>query len=127
PGAVVRAHAHVGNFAELKNTTLGPESAVGHFSYLGDATIGARVNIAAGTITANSAGTPMKKQTEIGDDAFIGCDTTLVAPIRVGAGGVTVAGAVVTHDVEDGTLVVGIPARPMRRKIARSPAAEEEK
>ncbi|MHB8647639.1 MAG: bifunctional UDP-N-acetylglucosamine diphosphorylase/glucosamine-1-phosphate N-acetyltransferase GlmU [Thermomicrobiales bacterium] len=113
-GAVIRAGAHIGNFAEVKATVVGPHTAVGHFSYLGDATIGAHVNIAAGTITANYDGTPEKKRTEIGDGAFIGCGTILRAPVRVGDHAATGAGAVVTHDVADGILVAGIPARPMR-------------
>lgn len=119
PGAVIREGAHVGNFVEIKQTTLGAHSAVGHFSYLGDATIGAHVNIAAGTITANYDGTSEKKRTEIGDGAFIGCGTVLRAPVRVGVGAETGAGSVVTHDVPDGALVVGVPARPMQRRKAR--------
>jgi len=118
PGAVIREGAHIGNFVEVKQSVIGPHTAVGHFSYLGDATIGAHVNIAAGTITANYDGTSIKKQTEIGDGAFIGCDTILRAPVRVGAGAATGAGAVVTHDVADGVLVAGVPARPMRAALA---------
>ena len=119
PGAVIREGAHVGNFAEIKQTMLGAHSAVGHFSYLGDATIGAHVNIAAGTITANYDGTPEKKRTAIGDGAFIGCGTVLRAPVRVGVAAETGAGSVVTHDVPDGALVVGVPARPMQRRKSR--------
>lgn len=121
PGAVIREGAHIGNFAEVKQSVIGPHTAIGHFSYLGDATIGAHVNIAAGTITANYDGTPEKKRTEIGDGAFIGCDTILRAPVRIGAHAATGAGAVVTHDVADGVLVAGVPARPMR--AARNPTA----
>jgi bifunctional UDP-N-acetylglucosamine pyrophosphorylase/glucosamine-1-phosphate N-acetyltransferase len=113
-GAVIREGAHIGNFAEVKQSVIGPHTAVGHFSYLGDAAIGAHVNIAAGTITANYDGTPVKKQTAIGDGAFIGCGTILRAPVRVGEQSATGAGAVVTHDVPDGILVTGVPARPMR-------------
>ncbi len=125
-GAVIRTGAHIGNFAEVKQSVIGPHTAVGHFSYLGDATIGAHVNIAAGTITANYDGTPEKKRTEIGDGAFIGCDTILRAPVRVGAGAATGAGAVVTHDVEDGVLVAGVPARPMRATSMPAALADEE-
>lgn len=121
-GAVIRAGAHIGNFAEIKEATVGPHTAVGHFSYLGDATIGAHVNIAAGTITANYDGTPVKKRTAIGDRAFIGCGTVLRAPVRVGDDASTGAGAVVTHDVPAGVLVVGVPARPMPK--ARRSAGE---
>jgi bifunctional UDP-N-acetylglucosamine pyrophosphorylase / glucosamine-1-phosphate N-acetyltransferase len=115
-GAMIREGAHIGNFVEVKQATIGPHTAVGHVSYLGDATIGAHVNIGAGTITANYDGTPIKKRTEIGDNAFIGSDTILRAPVRVGDGAATGAGAVVTHDVPGGALVAGVPARPMRPK-----------
>ena len=121
PGAHVRAQTHIGNFVELKQTAIGPHAAVGHFSYLGDATIGTGVNIGAGTITANYDGTPVKKRTEIGDRAFIGVDTLLRAPVRVGADAATGAGAVVTHDVAAGELVAGVPARPLRRKGTGTP------
>jgi bifunctional UDP-N-acetylglucosamine pyrophosphorylase/glucosamine-1-phosphate N-acetyltransferase len=125
-GAVIREGAHIGNFAEVKQSVIGPNSAVGHFSYLGDATIGAHVNIAAGTITANYDGTPVKKQTNIGDGAFIGCGTILRAPVRVGNHSATGAGAVVTHDVPDGILVAGVPARPMRPANNRPARTDEE-
>ncbi len=121
PGAHVRAETHIGNFVELKQTVIGPHAAVGHFSYLGDATIGADVNIGAGTITANYDGTPAKQRTEIGDRAFIGVDTLLRAPVRVGEDAATGAGAVVTRDVAAGELVAGVPARPMRRKGTETP------
>jgi len=126
PGTVIREGAHIGNFAEVKQTVVGPHTAVGHFSYLGDATIGAHVNIGAGTITANYDGTAEKKRTEIGDGAFIGCDTILRAPVRVGERAATGAGAVVTHDVADGTLVTGVPARPMRPADDYHARADEE-
>ena len=126
PGAVIETGAHIGNFVEIKQTTVGPHTAIGHFSYLGDATIGADVNIAAGTITANYDGTPVKKKTEIGDRAFIGVDTLLRAPVRVGNDAATGAGAVVTHDVPDGELVVGMPARPRPRRANGSAPPREE-
>lgn len=126
-GAVIREGAHIGNFAEVKQSVIGPHTAVGHFSYLGDATIGAHVNIAAGTITANYDGTPVKKRTEIGDGAFIGCGTILRAPVRIGDDAATGAGAVVTHDVPDGILVTGVPARPMRPANNRPARADEER
>ncbi len=110
PGSVVGAGAAVGNFAELKNTRLGAGSRQHHVSYLGDAEVGERVNIGAGAITANYDGTT-KHPTTIGDDAFIGVDTMLVAPISVGEGARTGAGAVVTRDVPAGKLAVGVPAR----------------
>jgi bifunctional UDP-N-acetylglucosamine pyrophosphorylase/glucosamine-1-phosphate N-acetyltransferase len=101
---------HMGNFGEVKNSTLGPGAKMGHFSYLGDATVGADVNIGAGTITCNFDG-EHKFPTEIGEGAFIGSDTMLVAPVKVGAGAKTGAGAVVTKDIPPGSLAVGVPAR----------------
>ena len=106
---------HMGNFGEVKNSYLGPGTKMGHFSYLGDATIGEDVNIGAGTITCNFDGVH-KNPTEIGDNAFIGSDTMLVAPVKIGEGAHTGAGAVVTHDVPPGETVVGVPARPLRKQ-----------
>jgi bifunctional UDP-N-acetylglucosamine pyrophosphorylase/glucosamine-1-phosphate N-acetyltransferase len=100
----------MGNFGEVKNSTLGRGAKMGHFSYLGDAHVGAEVNIGAGTITCNFDGTH-KNPTEIGEGAFIGSDTMLVAPVKVGAGARTGAGAVVTKDIPAHTLAVGVPAR----------------
>src|SRR5699024_141153 len=105
----------IGNFVELKNTTMAPNSKSGHVSYLGDARIGERSNIGAGSITANYDGVK-KNRTEIGDDVFIGCDTILVAPLNVESEAVTGAGSVVTKDVRYGDTVVGIPARPIKSK-----------
>ena len=101
---------HIGNYAELKNARLAEAVRVGHFSYLGDTTIGANTNIGAGTVTANYDG-ERKHATVIGRDAFIGSDTILRAPVRVGDGARTGAASVVTRDVPDGATVVGIPAR----------------
>jgi bifunctional UDP-N-acetylglucosamine pyrophosphorylase/glucosamine-1-phosphate N-acetyltransferase len=109
-GARLCRGAYMGNFGELKNTTLGPGAKMGHFSYLGDAQIGAEANIGAGTITCNFDG-KRKHSTEIGEGAFIGSDTMLVAPVKVGKGAKTGAGSVVTHDVPDDTLAYGVPAR----------------
>jgi bifunctional UDP-N-acetylglucosamine pyrophosphorylase/glucosamine-1-phosphate N-acetyltransferase len=113
-GAHLCKGVHMGNFGEVKESTLGPGTKMGHFSYIGDATLGAQVNIGAGTITCNYDGVH-KNPTEIGDGAFIGSDTMLVAPVKVGAHAKTGAGAVVTQDVEPDTLVVGVPARPIRK------------
>jgi len=104
----------MGNFGEVKNSYIGAETDMHHFSYLGDATVGAGVNIAAGTITSNFDG-KQKHHTEIGAGAFIGCDTILVAPVTVGDHAYTGAGAVVNRDVPAYTLVVGVPARELRR------------
>jgi bifunctional UDP-N-acetylglucosamine pyrophosphorylase/glucosamine-1-phosphate N-acetyltransferase len=109
-GAYLCRHVHMGNFGEVKNSRLGPGTKMGHFSYLGDATLGANVNIACGTITCNFDGVN-KHKTVVGQDAFIGSDTLLVAPVTVGQGAKTGAGSVVTHDVPDGALVYGVPAR----------------
>jgi len=109
-GAHLGPGVHVGNFGEIKNSYLGPGTKMGHFSYVGDATIGAEVNIGAGTITCNFDG-QRKQRTVIEDGAFIGSDTMLVAPVRIGAGAKTGAGAVVTHDVPPGSLAYGVPAR----------------
>lgn len=113
-GAHLCQGAHMGNFGEVKDSTLGPGTKMGHFSYIGNATIGANVNIGAGTITCNYDG-EKKNPTEIGDDVFIGSDTMLVAPVKLGTRSRTGAGAVVTKDVEDDTLVVGVPARPIKK------------
>ena len=104
----------MGNFGEVKNSYLGPGTKMGHFSYLGDATLAANVNIGAGTITCNYDG-KNKNPTEIGKNAFIGSDTMLVAPLKIGDGARTGAGAVVTKDVPANTLAVGIPARKIRK------------
>jgi bifunctional UDP-N-acetylglucosamine pyrophosphorylase/glucosamine-1-phosphate N-acetyltransferase len=109
-GARLCRGAHMGNFGELKNATLGPGAKMGHFSYLGDAQVGTDANIGAGTITCNYDG-EQKHETEIGEGAFIGSDTMLVAPVRVGKGAKTGAGSVVTRDVPDDALAYGVPAR----------------
>jgi len=114
PGARLGRGVHLGNFGEVKNSTLGPGVKMGHFSYVGDATLGADVNIGAGTITCNFDGVK-KNPTVIGAGAFIGSDTLLVAPVTIGAGARTGAGAVVTKDVPPDTLAVGMPARAVRK------------
>lgn len=121
PMAHLRGHAvmldgsKVGNFVELKKTTLGPGSKASHLTYLGDATIGENTNIGAGTITCNYDG-KNKHETHVGDNVKIGSDTMLVAPITVGDGATTGAGSVVTKDVEPATLVAGVPASVKKRR-----------
>jgi bifunctional UDP-N-acetylglucosamine pyrophosphorylase/glucosamine-1-phosphate N-acetyltransferase len=118
-GAHLASRVHMGNFGEVKDSYLAPGVKVGHFSYIGDATIGENTNIGAGTITCNFDG-EKKNATEIGEDVFIGSDTMLVAPLKIGNGARTGAGAVVTKDVPPDTLVVGMPARAIK-KLHRKP------
>jgi len=113
-GAHLGNHVHMGNFGEIKDSHLADGVKMGHFSYIGNAQIGANTNIGAGTITCNYDG-EKKHPTEIGEDVFIGSDTMLVAPVTLGAGARTGAGAVVTKNVAEDTLVVGMPARAIRK------------
>ncbi len=106
PEAVLDEGARVGNFVEVKKSTLGPGVKASHLAYLGDTSIGAGANIGAGVITCNYDG-KTKNRTVIGEGAFVGSDTILVAPVEVGAGGYTGAGSVITRDVPEGTLAVG--------------------
>jgi bifunctional UDP-N-acetylglucosamine pyrophosphorylase/glucosamine-1-phosphate N-acetyltransferase len=115
PGTHIAEGVHIGSFAELVRTKVGRNSRVPHVSYLGDTDLGADANIGAGTITANFDGT-RKNRTEIGDGAFVGVDTMLVAPVKLGRGARTGAGSVVTKDVPDGATAVGVPARVVRKK-----------
>jgi bifunctional UDP-N-acetylglucosamine pyrophosphorylase / glucosamine-1-phosphate N-acetyltransferase len=105
PGTELAHHVHVGNFVEIKNSRFGPESKANHLTYVGDAEVGARVNIGAGTITCNYDGVN-KHQTVIEDDAFIGSDTQLVAPVRVGKGATLGAGTTLTKDAPANKLTL---------------------
>ena len=105
PGAQLANEVHIGNFVEVKNTTIGLGSKANHFTYLGDAEIGAGSNIGAGTITCNYDGAN-KFKTIIGDQAFIGSNSSLVAPVRIGNGATVGAGSTITRDVEDNSLAV---------------------
>jgi len=122
-GAHLGEGVHMGNFGEVKDSYLAPGVKMGHFSYIGNATIGSNTNIGAGAITCNYDG-EKKHATEIGEDAFIGSDTMLVAPVKLGNGARTGAGAIVTKNVADDTLVVGMPARAIR-KLERKPRKKE--
>ena len=106
PGAALGAKAHVGNFVEVKNSQLGEGAKAGHLAYLGDADIGSRTNIGAGTITCNYDGAN-KFRTVLGEDGFIGSNSSLVAPVSLGDGATTGAGSVITADVPAGTLALG--------------------
>ncbi|MFQ6016083.1 MAG: bifunctional UDP-N-acetylglucosamine diphosphorylase/glucosamine-1-phosphate N-acetyltransferase GlmU [Anaerolineae bacterium] len=110
PGGHLGPRVHVGNFVEIKKSYLDTGTKVGHFSYVGDATIGRDVNIGAGTVTCNYDG-QAKHQTIIEDGVFIGSDTMLVAPVRVGAGAKIGAGSVVTRDIPPHSVAYGVPAR----------------
>lgn len=112
-GSRIGRFVEIGNFAEIKNATVGDRTKIHHKSYIGDATLGEQVNIGAGTVTCNYDGT-RKHHTVIEDGAFIGSDTMLIAPVRVGRGAVTGAGAVVNKDVPPGGVAVGVPARVIR-------------
>lgn len=106
PGTVLEARAHVGNFVELKNAHLGEGAKAGHLSYLGDAEIGARTNIGAGTITCNYDGVN-KWKTVLGEDVFIGSNNSLVAPVDISSGATTAAGSTITQNVDNAQLAVG--------------------
>lgn len=106
PESSVGENAHIGNFVELKKTAVGRGSKANHLAYLGDATIGENVNVGAGTITCNYDGT-LKHRTTIEDGAFIGSDTQLIAPVRVGRGAYVAAGSSITDDVPPGALAIG--------------------
>jgi bifunctional UDP-N-acetylglucosamine pyrophosphorylase / glucosamine-1-phosphate N-acetyltransferase len=106
PGTVLGAGAHVGNFVELKAATLGAGAKANHLTYLGDAEVGARTNVGAGTITCNYDGFA-KHRTVIGADAFIGSDAVLVAPVSVGDGALIAAGSVITKDVAQHAMAFG--------------------
>lgn len=106
PGAELSEGAKVGNFVEIKNAEIAEGAKVNHLSYVGDATVGAAANIGAGTITCNYDGV-MKHRTEIGARAFIGSDTLLIAPVKIGTEAMTASGTVVTQDVPDGAMAIG--------------------
>jgi bifunctional UDP-N-acetylglucosamine pyrophosphorylase/glucosamine-1-phosphate N-acetyltransferase len=113
-GADIGDGVEIGNYAEIKGSTIGPGTKMHHMSYIGDAQIGANVNVGAGTVTANFDGRA-KHRTVVEDEVHLGVDTMLRAPIRVGRGARTGAGAVVLHDVDPDDVVAGVPAKPLRR------------
>ena len=115
PGAYLESGVHIGNFVEVKESRFAAGSVMGHFGYVGDASIGTNVNLGAGMVTCNYDGKD-KHRSVVEEDAFIGCDTMLVAPVTVGAGAVTGAGAVITRDVPPARLAVGVPAKIIDRQ-----------
>jgi bifunctional UDP-N-acetylglucosamine pyrophosphorylase/glucosamine-1-phosphate N-acetyltransferase len=115
PGSHLESGVHIGNFAEVKQSRLGRGTKSGHFSFIGDADVGANVNIGAGTVTCNYDGTN-KHRTRIEDDVFIGSDSMLVAPVTIGARSSTGAGSVVNRDVPPDSLAIGAPARVRAKK-----------
>jgi bifunctional UDP-N-acetylglucosamine pyrophosphorylase/glucosamine-1-phosphate N-acetyltransferase len=123
PGAEIGARCRIGNFAEVKRSRIGAGTQQHHFSYVGDAEIGERVNLGAGVVTVNYDGSG-KHRTQVGDEAFIGSDSMLVAPITIGEGAMTGAGSVVTRDVAPGRRVVGVPARPIELRRRRGASAD---
>lgn len=125
PGTALGEKAKVGAYCEVKNTTVGDGSKVPHLSYIGDAEIGSGVNLGAGTITANYDGVN-KNRTEIGDGAFTGINTNLIAPVKVGAGAYLGAGSTVNKDIPAGKLAVGAPARVIRDAPIRKKISDEE-
>ncbi len=114
-GAAIGDGCEIHNYAEVKNSVVGNGVKMHHFGYLGDADVGADANIGAGAVTVNFDGTD-KHRTRIGVRAFVGCDTMLIAPVAVGDGAFTAAGAVVTRDVAPGARVAGVPARELPPK-----------
>jgi bifunctional UDP-N-acetylglucosamine pyrophosphorylase/glucosamine-1-phosphate N-acetyltransferase len=118
PGAELAEDVRIGNFVEIKNARIDEGAKVNHLSYIGDAGIGARSNIGAGTVTCNYDGV-MKHQTHIGADVFIGSDTMLVAPVRIGDGAMTASGSVITRDVEPGALALARAAQENKPGRAR--------
>lgn len=119
PGALMQEGARIGNFVEMKKAVLGPGAKANHLSYLGDTEVGARSNIGAGTITCNYDG-KNKYKTIIGEESFIGSNTALVAPVKLGARSLIGAGSVITKDVDDDTLAVSRAKQVQRQKKRKS-------
>ncbi len=106
PDSVVKARVHLGNFVEVKNSTVGEETSVSHLTYVGDSDVGRNVNFGCGCVTVNYDGRN-KHRTTVGDHCFIGCNTNLVAPVKVGDWAYTAAGSTITEDVPENSLGIG--------------------
>lgn len=119
PGAEIGAEAHIGNFVEIKNASIATGAKINHLSYVGDATVGAKANVGAGTITCNYDGV-FKHRTEIGAGSFIGSNSTLVAPVSIGDGGYTAAGSVITEDVPADAMGFGRARQVVKEGFARA-------
>ena len=118
PGTVLEDGVHAGNFVEIKNSTVGSDTKISHLTYVGDSDVGNGVNIGCGCATANYDGTK-KFRTTVGDKAFLGCHTCLVAPVKVGNHAYTAAGSVVTEDVPDGTMAIARSRQTIKRKVRK--------
>ena len=117
PNCHVGAHVKVGDFVELKNSTVGAGTKISHLTYVGDSDVGERVNFGCGTVTVNYDGT-QKYRTTIGDDAFIGCNTNLVAPVKVGDGAYTAAGSTITDEVPADSLAIARARQTVKKQWA---------
>ena len=117
PNCHVGANVKVGDFVELKNSTIGDGTKISHLTYVGDSDVGCRVNFGCGTVTVNYDGIS-KYRTTIGDDAFIGCNTNLVAPVRVGDGAYTAAGSTITDEVPADSLAIARPRQTVKKQWA---------
>lgn len=118
PGCVISDGVHAGNFVEVKNSTVGEKTKISHLTYIGDSDVGEGVNVGCGCATANYDGT-RKFRTTVGNKAFIGCHTCLVAPVTVGDHAYTAAGSVVTEDVPDGTMAIARSRQSIKRKVRK--------
>ena len=117
PNASLGENVHVGNFVEVKNATVGKDTKVGHLTYVGDADLGREINIGCGTIFVNYDGVNKHRST-VGDGAFIGCDTSIIAPVTIGKGAFTAAGSVITKDVPEKALAIARARQENKEKYA---------
>lgn len=118
PNCAIADNAHAGNFVELKNSNIGEKTAISHLTYIGDSDFGGGVNVGCGCATANYDG-EKKHRTTVGDNAFIGCHTCLVAPVKVGDHAYTAAGSVVTEEVPQGTMAIARSRQTIKRKVRK--------